>query len=553
MISVNHTQNLLDLLRGVLGFDFGICGSNRIALAGTGSYKNNLGKTRPETHLSEVINTGHLLVLKSIDRSPKCMDCHNKGTCFYKGAVIHPLILNNQSIGAIYTLTKKAIYSNEDIIYHSGCLEKLSSFLVELIKIETMSYEKENYYLKYFMNLCTNGLMTLDKQGMIRNINASAKKIFDTLPCDESCKPNIRDYLPDVQLESAEITYSYKDIFKINIQPIADVGYVLHAYPRDISNIRKLDFIIGNSDEIRKAKEHACIIAKKDTPVLLLGETGTGKELFAQAIHNLSSRASKEMITVDCSTIPANLLESELFGYVDGAFTGANPRGKKGRIEASHMSSVFLDEIAELPLHLQSKFLRVIENNSFTKIGDIKTTSVNTRIIAATNRNLRQMVQAGTFREDLYYRLNVMSLDIPPLRMRGNDIIILSDYFLKHHNSLLKKNIQISDKLRPFFAKYKWPGNVRELKNLIEYSVAFAINNYITFESLPRSFKEHIIYEADKNNSTEVTSIKSAEKDFIEKSLILYGNSIKGKKEAARTLGISLSSLYRKLKKYNLN
>jgi len=544
-------QNLFDIAEPRKNaFDLGICGSDRVALAGTGKYKHNVGKLRPDTFISEVLRSGRPVILENKDRSHLCMKCHSKRTCPYKGSLVYPLNFDDQTIGAIYILSEKVLSDQADT--HSEYLEKLSLSVMDFIKSTGMNHENENY-INCLMNLSADGLMILDRKGQINNINISAKNIFNILSCNPSPGSNITHLLPDIRLRSLEIDYSYKDNYKVKIRPILDMGYLLSVCPNISFDHQKLDFIIGNSEAIRVAKDRACIIAKNESPVLLLGETGTGKELFAQAIHNQSSRGTKKLITIDCSAIPDTLLESELFGYVGGAFTGAKTGGKKGKIEVSDMSSIFLDEIGELPLHLQSKLLRVIESGSFDKLGDTQITNVNTRIIVATNRDLRQMVQAGTFRKDLYYRINVMSLEIPPLRERGGDIDILSEYFLKLCNVQFNKNISIDNTLRAFFIKYDWPGNVRELKNLIEYCAAFATDNCITFESLPSWFKNDIVYETDKNNSTRVTSVKSAEKDFIEKSLMLCGNSTKGKKEAARSLGISLATLYRKIKKYNLH
>jgi sigma-54 dependent transcriptional regulator, acetoin dehydrogenase operon transcriptional activator AcoR len=544
-------QNLFDIAEPHKNvFDLGICGSERVALAGTGKYKHNVGKLRPDTFISEVLISGRPVILENKNSSHLCMKCHSKRTCPYKGSLIYPLKFDDQTIGAIYILSEKAISDQVDT--NSEYLEKLSSSVMDLIKSTRMNYENENY-INCLMNLSADGTMILDRKGRIRNINTPAKKIFNILSCNPSSGSDIIHFLPDIRLSSLEIGYSYKDNYKVKIRPILDMGYLLNICPNISFDYQKLDFIIGSSEALKLAKERACIIAKNDSPVLLIGETGTGKELFAQAIHNQSLRGRKKLITVDCSAIPDNLLESELFGYVGGAFTGAKTGGKKGKIEVSNMSSVFLDEIGELPLHLQSKLLRVIESSSFDKLGDTQTTYINTRIIAATNRDLRQMVQAGTFRKDLYYRLNVMPLEIPPLRERGGDIDILSDYFLKFYNVKFNKNISIDNTVRSFFTKYDWPGNVRELKNLIEYCVAFATDNFITFEILPGWFKEVIVYTTDTRDSTKPAFAKSSEKDSIEKFLMLYGNSTKGKMETAKVLGIGLATLYRKIKKHNLH
>lgn len=544
-------QQLFDVVEpGKRVFDLGICGSDRVAIAGTGMYKNNVGKLRPDTYISEVFRSGRPVVLENKNRSYLCMRCHNKQSCPYKGSLVFPLKFDDQMIGAIYILSEKALSSQIDS--QSEYLKKLSSFVTDMIAHARRDHENESH-IDCLANLSPDGLMTMDRKGRIRGINLPAKRIFNILSDDLSSALNIINVLPDISLRPSEIDCRYKDIYSVRIRPIADVGHVLQVSPRTSFDMSGMDFIIGRSDILRTAKERACVIAGSDSPALISGETGTGKELFAQAIHRQSARGSKDLITIDCSAIPANLLESELFGYREGAFTGAKSGGKKGKIEASHMSSIFLDEIGELPLPLQSKFLRFIESSSFDKLGDHRTTYVNTRIIAATNRDLRQMVRAGTFREDLYYRLNVMSLEIPPLRARGDDIDLLSDYFLKRHNVKFNKNLRLDAAVRSLFKNYDWPGNVRELKNLIEYSAAFTKDDRVVPESLPGWFKENALCAADADNLQKTFFAKSAEKNFIEKALVLCGRSTKGKMDAARLLGISLATLYRKIHKYELH
>jgi len=546
--TLQHLFNVIE--PGKHFFDLGICGSDRVAIAGTGMYKNNVGKLRPDTYISEVFRSGRPVILENKNRSYLCMKCSSKHSCPYKGSLVFPLKFDDQTIGAIYILSGKAISSQTDS--HSEYLKKLSSFVTNLITSTRTNHEYESH-INCLVNLSSDGLMTLDRKGRIRGINPPAKKIFNILSDDLSSPLNIINFLPDISLKPSEIDCRYKDIYKVKIRPIADVGHILRVSPQLSFDTGNMDFIVGHSDAVRTAKERACVISRSDSPALITGETGTGKELFAQAIHRQSARGSKNLITIDCSSIPGNLLESELFGYMEGAFTGAKSGGKKGKIETSHMSSIFLDEIGELPLHLQSKFLRFIESSSFDKLGDHKTTYVNTRIIAATNRDLRQMVQAGTFREDLYYRLNVMPLEVPPLRARGDDIDLLSDYFLNLHNAKFHKNLRLDDTVRSLFKNYTWPGNVRELKNLIEYGAAFTKDDCVVPESLPAWFKENAAHGTGTKDFQKTLFAKPSEKDFIEKSLMLCGHSTKGKMEAARLLGISLATLYRKIQKYNLH
>lgn len=530
-------------------FDLGLCGKDLVAIAGTGDYRINIGTCRPDTYLSEVVKNGKSIILYDRNSSERCMNCPGKDECPYKGVIYMPIHMEGEILGVIYLMHKHKLNLNSDLDLYVAFLEKLSSFVMQTITSDKLLYQNATT-VKCLLNLSHDGLIAIDRNGLIQDINAPAKKILNVLSSDLR-GTNMREILPNIRFHKDSKFHS-KDDYSIRFHPIGDVGFILHIHPEFKFDVSEMDFIVGKSEVLKAAKERAFIISKHDSPVLIIGETGTGKELFAHSIHKQSTRGKKKLITLDCSSIPVNLLESELFGYEEGAFTGAKHGGKKGKLELSHMSSIFLDEIGEMPLHLQSKLLRVIENNSFDRLGDIKTTFVNIRIIAATNRDLRQMVQEGTFRKDLYYRLNVMQLDIPPLREREGDVEILSRYFMTSYNKKSNKNVRISDEVFIMLQKYDWPGNVRELKNLFEYCVAFA-KDEISFGTLPDWFKQSLICSQSSVPKIDNTlSMDSAEKNFIEKSLLLHGSSTKGKIEAAKALGISLATLYRKLKKYNL-
>lgn len=261
--------------------------------------------------------------------------------------------------------------------------------------------------------------------------------------------------------------------------------------------------LIGNSqvwkDTINRAKK----IAKSDGTVLITGETGTGKELFAQSIHNYSDRAKSPFIAFNCAALSAELLESELFGYEEGAFTGAKKEGKKGLFESAHTGTIFLDEIGDMPYALQVKLLRVLEQKEIMRVGGTNIISVDVRIIAATNRNIKHLIEKGLFREDLYYRLNVFNLFIPPLRKRKEDIMIISKYFL---SELGYDGKLISDRLKEVLVKYDWSGNVRELRNCIQY-MAYMGGDVLDIEDLAHRLAESLIDDGllqdNENNNCE--------------------------------------------------
>lgn len=308
------------------------------------------------------------------------------------------------------------------------------------------------------------------------------------------------------------------------------------------------DHLIGESLVFVDMKNQAKKAAKSESNVLILGESGTGKELFAHSIHNDSSRAMGAFVKVNCGAIPAELIESELFGYEEGAFTGAKRGGKMGKFEVADGGTIFLDEIGELPLHLQVKILHVLQEKEIERIGGHGTIPVNVRIIAATNRNLEEMVEKGEFRLDLYYRLKVMQIVVPSLEERTEDITILVNHFIEKYEKLMKKSIKgINETALHLLYRYPWPGNIRELENTIEC----ALNNvneseFITTEHLP----EDIIGNKERYTIRPLAEVmEETERSTILDCLrMMNGN----KSETAKQLGISRTSLYEKMSKYKL-
>jgi transcriptional regulator with PAS, ATPase and Fis domain len=325
-------------------------------------------------------------------------------------------------------------------------------------------------------------------------------------------------------------------------------------YEEELINLRStrytLDSIIGKSESIKSLKKEALRAASNQYPVLISGESGTGKELFAQAIHHASARKLYPFVRINCAAIPRDLLESELFGYEKGAFTGANSGGKPGKFELAHKGTVFLDEIGDLPLEMQPKLLRAIEDNEFERIGGTRIIRSDLRVIAATNQNLEKMLVEGRFRKDLFYRLNVIPISILPLRERKTDIIPVAEYLLR----LLAQDANIPEvyldrRARKAFKNYRWPGNVRELSNVLERSVAALEGDTIHLQDLPfylhRSRKDEI---ESHGSSLKMVQAKT-EKEAIRYALKETKNN---KARAAKILGIHRTLLYKKMKKYDM-
>lgn len=344
------------------------------------------------------------------------------------------------------------------------------------------------------------------------------------------------DYLTKGDDNDKIIPLVYKAIAKAELQ--------LRVFELEHKMVSKYSFetILGNSKAIKEVIELAQRVAATETTVLLLGETGTGKEVFAQAIHYESPRKLKPFVALNCSGFSPELLESELFGYKAGAFTGAN-KDKKGLLEEANGGTLFLDEIGEMNLDLQAKLLRVLENQTFIKVGATTTSQVNVRILAATNRNLKEQADKGYFRLDLYYRLSVFIIQIPALRERKADIELLANFYLKDfaqkvNRPLLKMDSKLIDKLQT----HSWKGNVRELKNVIERLVILSNGNVLDADQLPNEF----FIETPIHNSFDLQAI---EKQHIQKVLLhTKGN----KTETARLLNIGLTTLYRKIEEYQI-
>ena len=307
------------------------------------------------------------------------------------------------------------------------------------------------------------------------------------------------------------------------------------------------DHIFSEDPYMEKLKKSAAKAAKGRSTVLVRGESGTGKELFAHAIHNSSARSEGKFVVVNCAAIPEDLLESEFFGYEEGAFTGAKQRGKIGKFDLANGGTLFLDEIGDMSLSLQAKLLRVLQEREFYRVGGNVRVKVDVRIIAATNRNLEEMVKQGEFREDLYYRLNVISLNIPPLRERVHDVEFLISGLMKELNSMLGTSITgISSQAKTALLRYEWPGNVRELRNVLERAMTFAEHGKIQAEDLP----DYLISQLSSPLSEQISLAEDAELGAIRKALSQANGN---KAKAARLLGISRSGLYEKIKKYQLS
>ncbi|MGR6836868.1 sigma 54-interacting transcriptional regulator [Syntrophomonas erecta] len=336
----------------------------------------------------------------------------------------------------------------------------------------------------------------------------------------------------------------------LSYRPQRSWEHLVDEYHQGTANYY-LNSIIGNHPSLKAQKELATRASRTTSTVLIVGDSGTGKEIFAHAIHNMSPRRKGPFIKVNCAAVPETLLESELFGYADGAFTGARKDGKPGKFELANYGTIFLDEIGDMSLSMQAKLLRVLQEKEVERVGSLHITRINVRVIAATNQDLKKLVAEGLFREDLYYRLNVIILNLPPLRERREDIPLLSQILLERLNQQLGTKVEgISSEVINLFYSYDWPGNVRELENTIERAINFCDGHIIRLEHLPPHLKSNL------TNLRPPRPQGSLENLLEEKEREVIINTLKtcegNKTKAARALNIHRSALYRKINKYNI-
>ena len=325
----------------------------------------------------------------------------------------------------------------------------------------------------------------------------------------------------------------------------------LEYYREEFQNQNRVDNIIGSDTKFREIVKECLKVAKTDIPVLLTGETGTGKEVMAKALHTNSLRYDKPFVSINCAAIPFELLESELFGYMDGAFTGAKRGGKKGKFQLANGGTIFLDEIGDMPSSMQAKLLRVLQEKEIEPLGSEKSIPLDVRVVAATRQDLEAKMKDGSFREDLYYRLSVFNIHIPPLRERGGDSLELAEFFLDELNHKYKTYKTFSKAVKAYFLKYQWPGNVREVNNVVQSAYAISTENIIDINDIPARMlqQDKPAINLDKNNKSLGQMVDDYEKEVILELLKKHkGNCL----EAAKEAGIHKSNFYRKLQKYGI-
>lgn len=491
-----------------------------------------------------------------------------------------------RSNGEIIGILNVSGYKNMVHPHTLGMVVAAAQAIETKIEAEIASKELQikNRYQNAIVESMSDGLLTIDSKGYVTYINHIGGDILN-IDREKSIGKHISqllDFKP-VVLDVLKSGKGYIDKeFIITNKYGAKLHFIKTAVPirdeegnitgvvdtfRKIKRVQKLvndmvgaqanfsfENIIGSSSALKESIRLAKIAAKSSSNVLIQGESGTGKELFAQAIHRASSRRDQPFITINCAAIPRELIESELFGYEGGAFTGALKNGRPGKFELSNGGTIFLDEIGDMPLDMQVKLLRVLQEKQITRIGGSSIFDIDVRIIAATNKNLLKECDQANFRRDLYYRLNVLNINIPPLRERLGDIEELSGYLIKKINAKLNKKVTaISEDALKYLVQYNWPGNVRELENVIERAINISRTDRIDVCDLPASIiKDAGVSKADTSveENDSIETMEEMEKRAIKKALEIMEGNIS---QAAQALKISRNTLYNKIRKYGLD
>ena len=553
-------------------------------VAGTGMFKAHVNEDMSSAGYtySRVLETGERQIIYEPGKDPVCDQCPQKGVCGEEIEIAMPVRLGEEIIGVIGLVgnsksRKRMILRNEKL--YLDLIEQISDFIAG--KAAEVEDSKARMALlgaiDHAINHMDQGVLLMGNDGTVAIANDYARRrLKEEDPVGKKAvivpTGDTMNHRKEYRLSMGKRELSVLgEVYRVpgftnqysSVLLFEDTRDVQKRYYEMTATVRtvKVDNIVGSSPATMRMKEDIARIAGSTSTVLITGESGTGKEMVATAIWDLSGRKKNRFVAINCAAIPEALLESELFGYVKGAFTGADPNGRMGKFELADKGTIFLDEIGDMPLYLQAKLLRVLQERTIIRIGSNQVIPIDVRVIAATNKDLKEMIREKKFREDLYYRLNVIPLKIPPLRERKEDIEELTDYFAGRYAGLLGKTVRhITESVRRALAACPWRGNVRELENVVEFMVNMMGEDGVLDErTLPRDFwddaEEEQIRRAElqPEDGEMIVPLKELERLEIEKALRICGSTTDGKKEAAARLGIGVATLYRKLEQYSQN
>ncbi len=569
-----EADRYVNLLAAIGGGDVELIDLRGVRISGAGSeFKNEIGHVFPRVPLAyaKAIKTKKQVIVDDGKTDPLVAGCEVFKDFNIRSLIASPIVVNNEVLGTLGTTITKNNNALllDDLSLYADIAKKAADFIAISFK-NLLAKEENESMINMFETLIRHmdeGAIVIDEKNKIQIINASAKaqlgieRIIDE---DEIKITSTGDKISDedefvLNIDGKDVTV-LGEIFKTIDNPkynkvilfknIQDLKTNIYDLTQTI-NVASADSIIGTSKKTKKLKEEIEKVAPSISTVLITGESGTGKEMVATAIWKSSDRKDEKFVAINCAAIPEALLESELFGYVKGAFTSADPKGRMGKFELANKGVLFLDEIGDMPLYLQTKLLRVIQERKISRIGSNQIIPLDVRIIAATNQDLKKMIKQNSFREDLYYRLNVIPIEIAPLRERKRDIKDLFYFYIEYYRNLFGKSFQrVDDDVLDIMLNYPWPGNVRELENAVEYMVNMMEHGIISKKALPKSIFNPYV---NLNTSNSIIPLSQLEEREILKALKFFGNDTKGKELAAESLGIGIATLYRKLQNIDLS
>ncbi|HFT9086798.1 TPA: sigma 54-interacting transcriptional regulator [Escherichia coli] len=572
-------QRFARMLASVLQLEVEIVDENLCRVAGTGAYGKFLGRQLSGNSrlLRHVLETKTEKVVTQSRFDPLCEGCDSKENCREKAFLGTPVILQDRCVGVISLIAvthEQQEHISDNLREFSDYVRHISTIFVSKLLEDQGPGDNISKIFATMIDNMDQGVLVVDDESRVQFVNQTALKTLGVVQNNIIGKPiRFRPLTFESNFTHGHMQHivSWDDKSELIIGQLHNIQgrqLFLMAFHQSHTSFSvanapdepHIEQLVGECRVMRQLKRLISSIAPSPSSVMVVGESGTGKEVVARAIHKLSGRRNKPFIAINCAAIPEQLLESELFGYVKGAFTGASANGKTGLIQAANTGTLFLDEIGDMPLMLQAKLLRAIEAREILPIGASSPIQVDIRIISATNQNLAQFIAEGKFREDLFYRLNVIPITLPPLRERQEDIELLVHYFLHLHTRRLGSVYPgIAPDVVEILRKHRWPGNLRELSNLMEYLVNVVPSGEVIDSTLlpPNLLNNGTTEQSDVTEVSEAhlslddaggTALEEMEKQMIREALSRHNS----KKQVADELGIGIATLYRKIKKYEL-
>ncbi|HBK2438939.1 TPA: sigma-54-dependent transcriptional regulator [Escherichia coli] len=572
-------QRFARMLASVLQLEVEIVDENLCRVAGTGAYGKFLGRQLSGNSrlLRHVLETKTEKVVTQSRFDPLCEGCDSKENCREKAFLGTPVILQGRCVGVISLIAvthEQQEHISDNLREFSDYVRHISTIFVSKLLEDQGPGDNISKIFATMIDNMDQGVLVVDDESRVQFVNQTALKTLGVVQNNIIGKPiRFRPLTFESNFTHGHMQHivSWDDKSELIIGQLHNIQgrqLFLMAFHQSHTSFSvanapdepHIEQLVGECRVMRQLKRLISRIAPSPSSVMVVGESGTGKEVVARAIHKLSGRRNKPFIAINCAAIPEQLLESELFGYVKGAFTGASANGKTGLIQAANTGTLFLDEIGDMPLMLQAKLLRAIEAREILPIGASSPIQVDIRIISATNQNLAQFIAEGKFREDLFYRLNVIPITLPPLRERQEDIELLVHYFLHLHTRRLGSVYPgIAPDVVEILRKHRWPGNLRELSNLMEYLVNVVPSGEVIDSTLlpPNLLNNGTTEQSDVTEVSEAhlslddaggTALEEMEKQMIREALSRHNS----KKQVADELGIGIATLYRKIKKYEL-